>query len=124
VVSFFENHFDNDAWQRPTLDGIVFPQLSEANVGDLTATFSMDEITAVVRESDGSKSPGPDGFNFAFIKEFWDLLKGDVHIMFDQFHGNSCLPKGMFSFFLTLIPKVSAPQALGDFRPISLLGCL
>jgi hypothetical protein len=30
----------------------------------------------------------------------------------------------MFSFFLTLIPKVSTPQALGDFRPISLLGCL
>jgi hypothetical protein len=84
----------------------------------------MEEITEAVRECDGAKSPGPDGFNFAFIKEFWDLLKGDVHIMFDQFHGNSRLPKGMFSFFLTLIPKVSSPQSLGDFRPISLLGCL
>ncbi|MCH80954.1 LINE-1 reverse transcriptase like, partial [Trifolium medium] len=82
------------------------------------------EITAVVKECDGSKSPGPDGFNFAFIKEFWDLLKVDVRIMFDQFHGNACLPKGLFSYFLTLIPKVSSPQALGDFRPISLLDCL
>jgi hypothetical protein len=84
----------------------------------------LEEITEVVRGSDGSKSPGPDGFNFAFIKEFWDLIKGDVRLMFDQFHDNACLPKGMFSYFLTLIPKVPSPQSLGDFRPISLLGCL
>ncbi|GAU48811.1 hypothetical protein TSUD_406440 [Trifolium subterraneum] len=51
-------------------------------------------------------------------------MKVDVRIMFDQFHGNECLPKGICSYFLTLIPKVSSPQALGDFRPISLLGCL
>jgi hypothetical protein len=117
VVSFFKNHFDTVTWNRPTLDGITFPQLSEEDVGVLTATFTLEEITAAVRESDGSKSPGPDGFNFAFIKEFWELLKGDVHIMFDQFHGNSSLPKGMFSFFLTLIPKVPSPQSLGDLVP-------
>jgi hypothetical protein len=78
----------------------------------------------VVCGCDGSKSPGPDGFNFAFIKEFWDLLKGEIRIMFDQFHGNVCLPKDICSYFLTLIPKVACPQSLGDFRPISLLGCL
>jgi hypothetical protein len=44
--------------------------------------------------------------------------------MFDQFHGNECLPKCLSAYFLTLIPKVKSPQALGDFRPISLLGCL
>jgi hypothetical protein len=76
----------------------------------------------VVCGCDGSKSPGPDGFNFAFIKEFWDLLKGEIRIMFDQFHGNACLPKDICSYFLTLIPKVACPQSLGDFRPISLSG--
>jgi hypothetical protein len=30
----------------------------------------------------------------------------------------------MCSYFLALIPKGSSPQALGDFRPISLFGCL
>jgi hypothetical protein len=105
-------------WDRPTLDGIVFPQLSGAQVEGLTANFTLEEITEVVRGCDGSKCPGPDGFNFAFIKEFWDVLKGDVCTLFDQFHGNSCLPKSLCSYFLTLIPKVASPQALGDFRPI------
>ncbi|MCI00850.1 transposon TX1 putative protein, partial [Trifolium medium] len=124
VVSYFRNHFANDGRQSPNLDGIVFPRLTHDRVEDLTVIFTLEEINEVVRGCDGSKIPGTDGFNFAFIKKFWDLMKNDIRIMFDQFHGNACLPKGLLSYFLTLIPKVNSPQALGDFRPISLLGCL
>jgi hypothetical protein len=124
VVSYFRNHFDNVEWLHPNLDGIDFPLLAHDKVEGLTNIFTLDEITEVVMGCDGSKSPGPDGFNFAFIKHFWDLLKNDVRILFDQFHGNECLPKCLSSYFLTLIPKVKSPQVLGDYRPISLLGCL
>jgi len=44
--------------------------------------------------------------------------------MFDQFHANEVVPKSMLSYFVALIPKVSSPLALKDFRPISLLGTL
>jgi hypothetical protein len=54
----------------------------------------------------------------------WSLLKGEIRIMFDQFHGIGTLPKSFTSYFVALIPKVNSPFALGDFRPISLLGCL
>jgi hypothetical protein len=111
-------------WLRPNLNGIEFPILAQENAEMLTEIFTMEEISEVVKGCDGSKSPRPDGFNFAFIKQFWDLLMHDVRIMFDQFHGNECLPKCLSAYFLTLIPKVKSPQALGDFRPISLLGCL
>ncbi|GAU32684.1 hypothetical protein TSUD_145580 [Trifolium subterraneum] len=124
VVRYFRAHFDNVGWQRPNLDGNEFPCLSHDRVEVLTAKFTLEEISDAVKSSDGNKSPGPEGFNFSFIKEFWDLMKHDIRITFDQFHGNSCLPKGLLSYFLALIPKVNSPQALGDFRPISLLGCL
>jgi hypothetical protein len=124
VVAYFRNHFANEVWCRPNLDGVLFPQLARDKVERLTEVFTLDEISEVVMGCDGSKSPGPDGFNFAFIKHFWDLLKHEVRILFDQFYGNECLPKCLSSYFLTLIPKVKSPQALGDFRPISLLGCL
>jgi hypothetical protein len=82
------------------------------------------EIENVILNSDGNKSPGPDGFNFAIIKAFWGLLKGEVRILFDQFHGTARLPKSFSSYFVALIPKIPSPFSLGDFRPISLLGCL
>jgi hypothetical protein len=124
AASYFENHVSSTVCERPKLDGIVFPQLSEEENNCLISPFSMEEIEEVVQCSDGNKSPGPDGFNFAFLKNFWDLIKGEIQILFDQFHGNSCLPKSFLSFFITLIPKVSSPCSFSDFRPISLLGCL
>ncbi|MCI26533.1 RNA-directed DNA polymerase (Reverse transcriptase), partial [Trifolium medium] len=60
VLAYFRKHFDNDVWHRPTLDGIEFPCLSQARVDDLTAIFTMEEISTVVKECDGDKSPGPD----------------------------------------------------------------
>jgi hypothetical protein len=122
TVDFFSSHFLSVEWQRPSLGGVAFPILSvEANVS-LLLPFSMEEIEGVVMESDGNKSPGPDGFNFAFIKKCWSLLRGEIRIMFDQFHGTSILPKSFLSYFITLIPKVDSPFTLDDYRPISLLG--
>jgi len=90
----------------------------------LVAPFSMEEIEFVIKESDGNKSPGPDGFSFAFVKEFWYLMKDEVRIMFDQFLANEVVPKSLLSYFVALIPKVASPLALKDFRPISLFGTL
>jgi len=124
VVDYFTTHVANERWERPRLDGMNFGRNSQGKNGLLIAPFNMAKIKVVVRESEGSKSSGPDGFNFAFVKEFWYLIKNEVRIMFDQFHVNEVIPKSMLSFFVTLIPKVSSPLELKDFRPISLLGCL
>ncbi|MCH86627.1 LINE-1 reverse transcriptase like, partial [Trifolium medium] len=124
VSSYFVNHVSSTPRVRPKLDGVVFPSLSEEEKVGLISPFSMEEIEDVVKNCDGNKCPRPDGFNYDFLKKFWDLLKGDFRIMFDQFHGNSCLPKSFLSYFVTLVPKVNSPSNISDFRPISLIGCL
>jgi hypothetical protein len=124
TVNFFKQQFCGERRLRPFLDGISFPTLSEEANASLTVLFSLEEMEEVVSDCDGSKSPGPDGFNFNFVKSFWGLLKNEERILFEQFHGNGCLPKSFMSYFVALIPKVSSPLSLGDFRPISLLGCL
>ncbi|GAU12281.1 hypothetical protein TSUD_141890 [Trifolium subterraneum] len=50
--------------------------IKDEDQATLMVPFSLEEIEHVVKESDGNKSPCPDSFNFAFLKNCWDLLKG------------------------------------------------
>jgi len=50
------------------LDNITFPSLNESDNAMLIQSFSEEEIKDVVWDCESSKSPGPDGFNFSFMK--------------------------------------------------------
>jgi hypothetical protein len=106
------------------IDGVPLPCLLEMEAADLTIPFTEDEIRRVVLDSNANKSPGPNGFNFSFSKRFWDLLKGEVGIMFTQFFHSASLLSYFSSYFISLIPKVSSHIRFGDFCPISLIGSL
>ena len=86
--------------------------------------FSLDEIRQAVWDCDNFKSPGPDGINFGFIKEFWQELKDDFMRFLTEFHRNGKLTKGVNSMLIVLIPKAVSPQRLVDYRPITLMGCM
>jgi hypothetical protein len=81
-------------------------------------------VHAAVWDCDSYKSPGPDGINFGFLKEFWPELKGDIMRFITEFHRNGKLTRGINSTFIALILKGDNPQRLNDFRPISLVGSM
>ncbi|GJZ84480.1 putative RNA-directed DNA polymerase [Tanacetum coccineum] len=85
--------------------------------------FTEEEILKAVRGSGGDKAPGPDGFNFKYIKKFWGILKADLVSAIKWFGDNMEISRGCNASFVTIIPKVTDPIGLGDFRPISLIGC-
>lgn len=53
---------------------------------------------------------GPDGFNFKFIKEMWEILKEDIMGFVIDFHKHGKLVRGVNSSFIVLVPKVNNPQ--------------
>lgn len=44
--------------------------------------------------------------------------------MVNEFFETRRIPKGFTAYFVALIPKITNPQVLSDFRPISLMGYL
>jgi len=124
VFHHFSTHFKKVGVDRPSVKGLNFRKLSCVEAGILTKLFSLEEVKQAVWDCDSYKSPGPDGISFGFIKEFWNLLKDDLLRFMVEFHRNGKLTKGLNSTFIALIPKVSSPQRLNDFRPISLVGSL
>nr|KYP51642.1 Transposon TX1 uncharacterized [Cajanus cajan] len=124
VTHFFQNRFQEHGYHRPTLDGVQFKSISEAQNEMLAAPFEEDEIRNAVWECGSSKCPGPDVFNFKFIKAFWETLNVDICRFMSEFHANGKFPRGSNSTFISLIPKKANPQNLEDYRPISLVGCM
>ncbi|PNX62136.1 cysteine-rich receptor-like protein kinase, partial [Trifolium pratense] len=124
VVSHFASHFKAVNVDRPGLDNLIFNWLQSTEASSLVKPFSLDEVKAAVWDCDSYKSPGPDGINFGFIKDFWAEMQDDVMRFILEFHRNGRLTKGLNATFIALIPKVDSPQRLNDFRPISLVGSL
>jgi hypothetical protein len=83
--------------------------------------FSEEEVREIIWSSDGDKSPGPDGFNFKFLKVCWNIIKVDIMNFLHEFFVSAKLPKAFTASFLTLIPKKDHPQALSEYRPICLV---
>ncbi|CAJ2631793.1 unnamed protein product [Trifolium pratense] len=122
--SHFASHFKAINVERPRVDNLIFKRLHASVVSGLIKPFSVDEVKVAVWDCDSYKSPGPDGINFGFIKDFWAEMQGDIVRFISEFHRNGRLTKGLNATFIALIPKVDSPQRLNDFRPISLVGSL
>ncbi|GLT56373.1 hypothetical protein SLA2020_294170 [Shorea laevis] len=124
VTSYFRKMFQEDSWDRPKSSNIEFKRISEEQKEWLERPFTVEEIEEGLKSCEGSKAPGPDGYNFNFLKFFWNSIKDDFVEFFGEFHQNGKLVRGLNSSFLTLIPKKLNPRELKDFRPISLIGCV
>ena len=48
------------------MEGLEFDQMGELERGWLERRFEKDEILSVVRDMEGNKVPGPDGFLWPF----------------------------------------------------------
>ncbi|XP_045791512.1 uncharacterized protein LOC123886222 [Trifolium pratense] len=70
VFSHFESHFQAPNVDRPGVDDLQFKRLNPMEIGGLTKPFSENEVKLAVWDCDSYKSPGPDGINFGFIKDF------------------------------------------------------
>lgn len=85
---------------------------------------SLEEVDRVVTDYDCNKRPRPDGLNFTFIKAFCNMMHLEMGTFFKELYCNAKLPRSFTFNFVALFPKVQCPFSLGDYRPISLLGCL
>ena len=104
------------------MDGLDFACIGEEERVSLEKEFSEAEVIQVLREMEGDKAPGRDGFIMAFFHKCWIVVEKDVMDFFDYFHRHSMFERSMNASFLTLIPKKRNVVNIKDFRLISLVG--
>lgn len=103
-----------DFWPEDT-------KVDEEDKNNLIQPFSMEEIKGVVMNMKENSAPGPNGFSVSFFKKFWDIIKGDMASMFQDFWDEHLDIKRLNQGVITLVPKVKEANTIKHYRPICLL---
>lgn len=121
VESYYMNLFRDDVSVRPLLEGLEFDKISDVEKSWVEHPFSEDEEFNTIKRMKGDKVPGPDGFSIVFFQKYWDIVKGDLMKVLDEFYYSKEFYEHLNNNFITLIPKKRVAKELKDFRSISLL---
>jgi ribonuclease HI len=98
------------------LSSKVSSQMNEQLLGE----FTSEEVSMALSQMAPLKAPGPDGFPVCFFQDNWDRVGRDVCAAALHFFNTGCLDESINLTHIALIPKMTNPTKVSDFRPISL----
>ena len=75
------------------MEGLEFDQIEGLERGWLDWRFEQEEVFRAVKELEGDKAPGPDGFSLAFFHHCWGVVERDVLAVFEEFYLHSKFEK-------------------------------
>jgi hypothetical protein len=113
---FKEGTHEDDDMVTNMLQGCVTVEDNHS----LTKDFVIEEFKEALFSMHSDKAPGPDGFNPAFYKHFWELCGKEIYESSVQWLQRGRFPEHMNDTNIVLIPKVDRPTSMKDLRPISL----
>lgn len=86
----------------------------------LVRPFVVAEVEQALSQIQALKSPGPDGFFAGFFQNSWGIVGNDVSSAVLGVLNGGVFDKSINATKICLIPKVSSPSKVTDYRPISL----
>ncbi|GJU66584.1 protein LAZ1, partial [Tanacetum coccineum] len=100
-------------------NGLFLKTVSDLANAHMTSPITNNEIKRAMFDIGDDKAPGPDGYTSAFFKKGWDVVGQEVCTAVHDFFANGQLLKEVNHTFIALIPKVTTPLKVTDYRPIS-----
>jgi len=100
------------------LSNLITPR---SNLLSLVEPWSHSKIDNIVKNMPNDKAPGPDGFNGLFLKRTWPIIKEDFYKLYDDFYEGIVDISGINRSYITLLAKITNPETVNDYRPLSLM---
>ena len=104
--------------------GAINPLVSDEMNAALLKEFSELEVRNALHQMHPTKALGPDGMSPIFYQKYWNVVGHNVTNSVLQILNTGCMPNGWNETYICLIPKVSSPQKMSEYRPISLCNVL
>ncbi|KAA3477308.1 reverse transcriptase [Gossypium australe] len=125
ATGYFKDLFEYKGFGDPrkVLEGIESIVSHEVNE-KLLSPFREDEIQTTLKDMGPTKAPGTNGFPALFFQQYWHIVGKDiVEFFLNILNGNTGVELANVTE-LVLIPKITNPSSLVNFRPISLCSVL
>ncbi|GJU91519.1 hypothetical protein Tco_1303942 [Tanacetum coccineum] len=124
VVDTFVSHYQqflgtSRACEEPNTEDLFTKVISDETRYHMVRTITNEEIKSAMFNIGDDRAPRPDGFTSAFLKKSWDVVGSDICNAVTDFFSNGKLLKEINHTFLVLIPKLSTPLKVTDYKPIS-----
>ncbi|GKB74635.1 hypothetical protein Tco_0936047 [Tanacetum coccineum] len=100
-------------------DGLFTHNLNSDKALFMVRQVTNEEIKDAIFNIGNDKAPGPDGFTSIFFKKAWDIVGNDVCNAVKDFLSNGQILREINHTIIALLPKVSTPSKINDYRLIS-----
>jgi hypothetical protein len=110
-------HIDPNVW-------VEVEKVTDFDNSLLCSPFSENEIKYALFSMERNKAAGPDKIPIEFYQTCWEIVKGDIILLFSDFYEGKVDISRLNYSIITLLPKVSDASKIQQFRPICLLNCL
>lgn len=120
-IDYFQNLFTSQGpiGVEECLSDVESCVTAEMN-SNMLRSFTEADVSFALSQMHPLKSPGPDGFSVCFYHKLWATVGKVVSQAVLQFLNGGVFDAAINSTNLVLIPKVSYPSRLTEYRPISL----
>lgn len=121
VARYYEDLFKTTGNQDFTIvETVIEQKISPEMNRSLISIPTSAEIREAAFSINGGKAPGPDEFSAKFYQAYWHIIGEDVSRDIRSFFETSVLHPQQNETHIRMIPKVTAPRKVADYRPIAL----
>lgn len=121
IADFYKGLFTSNGNQIfSTVEQVIERKITPEMNSFLTTIPSPAEIREAAFSINGGKAPGPDGFSAKFYQAYWHIIGEDVSRDIRLFFETSTLNPVQNQTHIRMIPKITGPRKVADYRPIAL----
>lgn len=123
IMEYFGELFESISPDMAMIDEtleLVRTRITPEMSSQITAPLTSDEVLYALSLMAPLKSPGPDGLHVIFFQKYWHVIGSDIISFVLDFFNLHRLPFALNYTFIVLVPEISQPKNITEFRSISL----
>ncbi|KAG7559487.1 Reverse transcriptase zinc-binding domain [Arabidopsis thaliana x Arabidopsis arenosa] len=121
ITEYYQTLFHLEEGERESIiHEALSPCISAETNDELTAIPLPEEIRGACFSIHADKAPGPDGFSASFFQSHWPTVGPQIILEIQNFFSSGILPRNINLTHVRLIPKITSPKKMSDYRPIAL----